>query len=181
MITHYTKYNFHKNTFCIFTKIDFELIQNLKINYKSKSGSSYIFTDEGVYRIANHWGRTSNCRWRLEGGEGTTNQKYAVGYARWSDFYDNDEVSNLFFILIDYSKKTAQFYHKNSGLYQDNFQLRNAKDTSKTIKIIHQVLQEQSWSKHLTFDDLDVLREQVCNQLQCSNLTFIQIKNKFMK
>jgi hypothetical protein len=33
----------------------------------------------------------------------------------------------------------------------------------------------------LTFDDLDVLREQVCNQLQCSNLTFIQIKNKFMK
>jgi hypothetical protein len=105
----------------------------------------------------------------------------AVGYARWSDFYENDEMSNLFFILIDYTKKTAQFYHKNSGFYQDNFQLRNAKDTSKTIKIIHQVLQEQSWSKHLTFDDLDVLREQVCNQLQCSNLTFIQIKNKFMK
>ena len=62
----YNKTNFHKHTFCIFKEVDFETIQNLKPNYKSKSGSSYFFTDQGVYRLSNHWGRAANCKWRLE-------------------------------------------------------------------------------------------------------------------
>ena len=51
MTKSYNKYNFHNHTFCIWNEVDFDKIKELKINYKSKSGSSYIFTEIGVYRI----------------------------------------------------------------------------------------------------------------------------------
>ena len=62
----YNKTNFHKHTFCIFQEVDFELIKNLKLNFKSKSGSSYYFVENGVYRLSNHWSRVANCKWRLD-------------------------------------------------------------------------------------------------------------------
>lgn len=177
----YNKYNFHKNTFCIFKRVDFDVIKDIKVDYKSKSGSSYIYTDKGVYRIANHWGRASDCRWRLEGNQPLKNQIYSVGYADWSDFFENDEISKLFFVHIDYVHKKAAFHHKKSNLWEEKYCLRNANETAKTIKIIHQVLTEENWSKYLQYDDLEQLRIEVCTYLQCSNLSFIQIKNKYLK
>ena len=61
----YNKNNFHKHTFCEFTEVDATTISNIEWHYKSKSGSGYCFTEQGVYRISNHWGRAANCRWRL--------------------------------------------------------------------------------------------------------------------
>ena len=43
MLPLYNKYNFHNNTFCIWNQVDFEIIEKLKINFKSKSGSTLIF------------------------------------------------------------------------------------------------------------------------------------------
>lgn len=177
----YSKYNFHKNTFCIFKEVDYDVIRNLKIDFKSKSGSSYIFSETGVYRISNHWGRASDCRWRLEGVKQIKNQQFSVGYADWSDFYENDEVSNLFFIEIDYENKKAHFHHKKSKLYIDKFCLRNAKEVSKTIQIIHQILLEDNWAKYLEYNDIDELRREICSSLQCNNIPFIILKNKYIK
>ena len=177
----YSKYNFHKNTFCIFKEVDYDVIRNLKIDFKSKSGSSDIFSEAGVYRISNHWGRASDCRWRLEGVKQIKNQQLSVGYADWSDFYENDEVSNLFFIEIDYENKKAYFHHKKSKLYNEKYCLRNAKEVSKTIQIIHQILLEDNWAKYLEYNNIDELRREICLCLQYNNIPFIKLKNKYIK
>ena len=61
----YHKNNFHSHTFCEFVAVESLPKIFSTPNYKSKSGSSYFFTEEGVYRSSNHWGRAANCRWRL--------------------------------------------------------------------------------------------------------------------
>jgi hypothetical protein len=177
----YNRYNFHKNTFCVFKKVDFSLIKDCKIDYKSKSGSSYVYTEKGVYRIANHWGRASDCRWRLSGDHQYKNQFFSVGYADWTDFYENDEVSKLFFVEIDYGNKKATFHHRKSPLYNESYCLRTANETSKTIKIIQQVLTDDAWAKYLDYDDLDTLRVTFCSLLQNSNQSFIDIKKMYLK
>ncbi len=93
--SHYHKYNFHKHTFCVWQEVIPDAIIESKINYKSKSGSQYIFTETGVYRISNHWGRAANCRWRLESLKDYKNQQTKIGFALWTDFYNNDENSKL--------------------------------------------------------------------------------------
>jgi hypothetical protein len=177
----YTKYNFHKNTFCIFKEVGYDLVKDIRIDYKSKSGSSYIYTENGVYRIADHWGRASDCRWRLEGLKEIKNQQFSVGYAEWKDFHENDEVSQLFFIDIDFENKKAHFHHKKSKLFEEKYFLRNANEVSKTLRIIHQILKEESWAKYLEYKDIDVIRFEICTSLQCSNDTFLKIKNKYIQ
>ena len=71
----YHSKNFHKHTFCLWTEVsqtDFDL---QKPQFISKSGSEYYFTEKGVYRISNHWGRAANCRWRLITDSEYKNQK----------------------------------------------------------------------------------------------------------
>lgn len=177
----YTKYNFHKNTFCIFKEVEYDLVKNFRIDYKSKSGSSYIYTENGVYRIADHWGRAADCRWRLESSNDFKNQKMSVGYANWIDFHENDEETNFYFILIDFKNKKAHFHHKNTMMYEEKYFLRNAKEVSKTMRIIHQILKEESWAKYLEYKDIDVIRFEICTSLQYSNVSFLKIKNKYIQ
>jgi hypothetical protein len=94
----YNQNNFHKHTFCLWKEVspaDFEV---QKPQFKSKSGSEYYFTTEGVYRTSNHWGRAANCRWRLVSQGNYKSQHTIVGFAKWTDFYPNDETAKLFFI-----------------------------------------------------------------------------------
>lgn len=180
MTKSYNKYNFHNHTFCIWNEVDFDEIKELKINYKSKSGSSYIFTEIGVYRISNHWGRASNCRWRLNSSVNYKNQKETVGFAKWIDFLPNDETSKLFFITINFEIKLVDFFHKNSSEYDGKAILRNANQTSKVIQNIKIVLNETSWAKHLKFEDLDVLRNEICLELINSEKSLVEIKRNFI-
>jgi dynactin complex subunit len=117
----------------------------------------------------------------LESSNDFKNQKMSVGYANWIDFHENDEVSHLFFILIDFVNKKAHFHHKNTMMYEEKYFLRNANEVSKTLRIIHQILKEESWAKYLEYKDIDVIRFEICTSLQCSNDSFLKIKNKYIQ
>lgn len=175
----YNQNNFHKHTFCLWTEVsvaDFELQQP---QFKSKSGSEYYFTDEGVYRTSNHWGRAANCRWRLVTLGNYKSQHTKVGFAKWTDFYPNDETAKLFFIQVDFEQKSVEFYHKDMPLYDGKAILRNATQTAKTIKSIKQVLNEEDWAKYLVYEDLEELKRDVVKQLVNLDLEFGSIRKKY--
>lgn len=175
----YSQKNFHKHTFCLWQEVSFDDIKGLDKNHNSKSGSGYIFVENGVYRISNHWGRVANCRWRLLPLENYKNQQTKVGFASWNDFYMNDEVSKLFFINVDFATNEIHFFHQLSEKYDGKKTLRTASETSKTIKIIKEIMTETSWSKHLEFDDLNVLRKEVIFKLLHTDNSFATIKKDY--
>jgi hypothetical protein len=178
MKTYHSK-NFYKHTFCLwkeFSQADFEL---QKPQFKSKSGSEYFFTEVGVYRISNHWGRAANCRWKLIPLSEYKNQQTKIGFAKWTDFYPNDEMATLFFIQVDFEQVTVDFFHKDMPLYKGKAILRNASETAKTIKTINQILNEEDWAKYLKYESIETLRINLVNELIFTNLTFNELKKKY--
>ena len=176
----YNSNNFHKHTFCLWKEVsqtDFELQQP---QFKSKSGSEYYFTEVGVYRISNHWGRAANCRWRLIPLTNYKNQHTKIGFAKWTDFYPNDETANLFFIQVDFENKTVDYFHKEMPFYDGKAVLRNTSETTKTIKNIKQVLNEEDWAKYLVYEDLEVFRREIAEQLVNTKVDFLTIKKKYL-
>lgn len=158
----------------------FSEISSLKISYKSQSGSEYIFTAAGVYRISNHWGRVANCHWRLIPLTQFKNQDIIVGFANWTDFYSNDDTSKLFFIKADFETGLVNFYHKLSLENQEKVVLRNAKETAKTIQTIRKVLTETDWAKYLQYADLIILRKEIVNELVNSEKSFLEVKKAYL-
>lgn len=175
----YNRFNFHKHTFCDFTEVSQNSISELKLAYTSKSGSSYYFTEEGVFRVSNHWGRAANCRWRLISNEEKVNQYKRVGFANWADFFPNNETERLFYIEIDWEDKSVAFQHKNNSSYNNEI-LRNASETAKRIKQIKEILKDDSWVKYLEIDDVEITRKDICNQLIATNKTLHEIKQEYL-
>lgn len=175
----YNKFNFHKHTFCVFKEVPISEIETLQPHHKSSSGSTYYFTEAGVYRVSNHWGRAANCRWRLESDRKNVNQSMKVGYANWTDFYPNNEQENLFYIEVDWETNEVTFQHKANPKYDGKAQLRNASETAKVIRTLNEVLTTDTWAKYLTFNDINELRREVVHLLITSNASFIEIKRKY--
>jgi hypothetical protein len=171
----YNKFNFHKHTFCLFQQVEDSAVADLKLGYKSASGSAYYYSEIGVYRKSNHWGRTANCRWRLITNADYKNQTEIVGFARWTDFYPNNDTEKLFFIEINEAKNEVQFNHKNHPNYAHQI-VRNASDTAKRIKEIKNVLQTTSWAKHLIFDDFEEIKRKMLTELSNTNESFVNLK-----
>jgi hypothetical protein len=204
----YNKTNFHKYTFCIFKEVDVDAIKDLKLNYKSKSGSCYYFVDNGVYRLSNHWSRVANCKWRLVSSSDVTlsavevpNSKNAslvhaepsqstvevansnrtkLGYANWSDFYSDNDVDKIYFLEADYDSKTVNFYHKQSSNYSSNKVLRSSSETTKLIKQIRTLFEETAWAKYLNEDNIDILRKEIIEELIHSNQSFQEIRRRYL-
>lgn len=177
-IKKYTRFNFHKHTFCDFKEVSNDAISNLKLAYTSKSGSSYYFTEKGVFRVSNHWGRAANCRWRLISNEEKVNQSKRIGYADWTDFYPNNETERLFYIVIDWENKTVIFQHKLNPNFNNEI-LRSATETAKRIKQIKEILNDDNWTKYLEVDDLEIVRKDICGQLITTNKTLNEIKQQY--
>lgn len=178
----YNKTNFHKHTFCEFTEVDTVTIPNIDWHYKSKSGSGYCFTDEGVYRISNHWGRAGNCRWRLisnsraNSSSKINNSLHRIGYAKWTDFYPNNETENLFYVQVNFDTKEVTFQHKNNPNYDGKAVLRNASKTVKVIRQIKEILETDTWAKYLDFDHLEELRKEIILKLINTSMTLQTLK-----
>ncbi|MCB9426205.1 MAG: hypothetical protein H6584_04155 [Flavobacteriales bacterium] len=172
----YHKNNFHKYTFCVFQEVSLEDIEGLTLHYTSKSGSSYYVTKEGVYRKSNHWGRVANCRWRLKTLANDQISKTKVGYAKWADFYRDNESETLYFIEIE-SLENQEIYlqHKDHPSYTSQI-LRTGKETAKRIKTINEVLSSDQWAKYLDVDNLELTRKRVVEQLLDTNLSFQEIR-----
>lgn len=175
----YNKTNFHKHTFCIFQEVTFESITDLKPNFISKSGSSYYYTEQGVYRQSNHWGRAANCKWRLV-SNGISMERTKVGYASWSDFYPDNDQEKLYFIEVDYSNQSAQFNHYKSDKFTKDKVLRTAAETTKLIKQIRVLLEENAWAKYLKHESIEVLRKEIIDQLITTNRTLQELKKEYL-
>lgn len=175
----YNSNNFHKHTFCLWKEVSLADFEIQKPQFKSKSGSEYYFTDEGVYRTSNHWGRAANCRWRLVTLGNYKSQHTKVGFAKWTDFYPNDETAKLFFIQVDFEQKSVDFYHKDMPLYDGKAILRNANETAKTIKSIKMVLNEEDWAKYLVYEDLEELRREMVIKMIYDGMNFAELRKNF--
>jgi hypothetical protein len=155
--------------------VEKDAVLDLKLGYKSASGSEYFFTESGVFRKSNHWGRAANCRWRLITNSDYKNQMESVGFANWTDFYPNNETEKMFYIEVNEAKNEVYFNHKNNPNYTNQL-LRNASDTTKRIKEIKVILQSNLWAKHVLFDDFVEFRTKMLVELSNTNESFVNLK-----
>ena len=180
-IKSYNKLNFHKHTFCIFKEVAFESISDLKMNYKSKSGSSYYFVENGVYRLSNHWSRVANCRWRLEVNSNNqipNSNRIKLGFAEWKDLYPDNDFEKLYFIEIN-ADNEVNYFHKNGSNYSNQI-LRTTSETTKVIKQIRTLLEETAWAKYLKEENIEILRKQIIEQLISTNQSFQEIRRSYL-
>lgn len=175
----YTKTNFHKHTFCIFQEVSRDSIKGLLPNFNSKSGSSYYFTDNGVYRFSNHWSRVANCRWRIEKNlEVINSKKEKLGFAEWSDFYPDNDFEKLYFIKLNQNNE-VNYFHKNNVNYSNQV-LRTSAETTKLIQQIRVLLNESAWTKHLKNENIELVRTEIIEKLITSNKTFQEIRRDYL-
>lgn len=181
--TKYNRTNFHKHTFCIFHEVEVTVLGSLQLNYRSKSGSSYYFTEDGVYRLSNHWSRVANCRWRLQENsklKKENSNRIKLGFARWNEFYPDNEFEKLYWIQVDFDQKTATFHHKNSPNYSKEKVLRTANETAKVIKQIRLLFIENNWAKYLQPMNSEDLRKEIILQLVETNQSFNEIRRNYL-
>lgn len=174
----YNATNFFKHTYCEWKEVSIEEIKEKKPSYQSEKGSRYFFSDKGIFRYSNHWGRVANCRWKLI-SEKKESQCYYVGYASWSSFYPNDERENNYVINVNFLQKNVTFEHYAS-LNDSNAFRRNAKDTAKRIVEIKKVLLSDDWYKYITHPEIEEVRKYLINGLINSNKSLLDLKRAFL-
>jgi len=176
----YTRTNFHRHTFCVFQEVALDTVSNCTIDYKSKSGSQYYFTEAGVYRLSNHWGRAANCKWRLQSSFPANTSRTKVGYANWSSFHADNDHEKLYFIQVNWDSQTVNYLHKDSPEYQDRFLLRTASETTVLIKNIRHLLTTDGWAKHYQTNSISDLGKQIIEKLITSNQSLAEIKREIL-
>lgn len=147
------------------------------IHFKSKSESQYSYTEEGVYRYSNHWGRVANCRWKLHSEEKIKNQKHYLGFAKWSDFYPMDENKKLFSISVNFETHRVNFHHQQE--LKDGF-LFSLHDAQIRVKQIRRLFKEDHWARHFN-KDIKELRKTMSSKLINSNKSLQQIKSEIIQ
>ena len=86
----------NKDTFYIATQADWKLEKVMTLreafllkqtfDYVSPSGSAYKYTEEGVYRISNHWlHNVASCNWTIDGSF-YNESRPLLGFCKWADF-----------------------------------------------------------------------------------------------
>jgi len=170
--------NSFKNTFCVFHEVLPDEIEGLKKQFESKSGSTYYYTEAGMYRVSNHWGRLANSKWRLIAMESETPSKTKIGFAAWSAFYPDNAEEKLYYIEADFDKNTVTYQHKKNPDYDNKSVLRTSFETTKRIKQIRNLQQLTSWAKHFDYENIDVLRKQIINELIFTEKSLEEIKRQ---
>ena len=168
--------NSFKNTFCVFTEEGLDKIKGLRLQFQSKAGSSYYYTDRGMYRVSNHWGRLANSKWRLVQMVPESLSKYKVGFAPWENFYPDNTIEELYYLEVDYINNTVNYQHKKNPAYDKKAVLRTSFETSKRIKQVRNLFNLVSWAKYYEYEDLDILRKFIIDQLIFTTKTLEEIK-----
>lgn len=140
----FNRSNFHKSTFCIFKESE---TPDRAPEYTSSSGSQYWFSDEGVFRKSNHWGRAAKCKWRLVTNSGKAS-RLKSGFADWSGFARDNEYEKLYFLRSDVN--SVHYFHKDVSDYKDEF-LRTSGDTMKRIRQIRNYLKNGEVSESVLY------------------------------
>ena len=170
--------NSFKNTFCVFYEASLDSIHGLELQYDSKSGSKYYYTKVGMYRLSNHWGRLANSKWRLEPLEPATGAKIKLGFSLWTNFYADNALDELYYLEVNYLKKTVNYQHKMNPNYDKTAVLRTSFETTKRIKQIRNLFTLTSWAKYFDYDKLDTLREKIIGELIYTNKSLEDIKRE---
>ena len=162
----YNKNNYYRNTYAVYKEINALDLPFEKWHYTSKSDSAYYYTTEGVYRKSNHWGRAAKCRWVLESGNEiyVSKGRERIGFANWTDFYDNNESTKAYFVKVDYKNKTVTYDHKSRDT-SENTIYRTAKETQKVIQKVKRLLTKDNWAKYYDYEDLELLRKELIESL----------------
>jgi hypothetical protein len=166
--------NFFKHTLCEFTQVD-DFLFPKNTNYKSKSESSYFYTEEGVYRKSNHWGRVSNCRWKLISDDTYKNQQTVIGFAKWTGFYPINSLEKIFFISVDFDTKTAII---QSNKEKTTNYLFSFSEAQKRIKQINHLFKDDKWAKYYDLK-IEVLHFKIISEFINSNKTLQEIKKEY--
>lgn len=172
--------NAFKNTFCVFTEVSMELIEGLEPDFKSESGSRYFYTDKGMCRLSNHWGRLGNSKWRLIETGINDSSKTKLGYADWNEFYPDDKYELLYYLDVDFDTKNVLYQHKLNKRYDKKAVLRTADDTMKRVRQARNILQLTNWANYFNNSDIEKLRELIVTDLIYTNLTLDEIKRKYI-
>ncbi len=168
----YNRHNFHKNTFCVFREVPVAEIANQTPGYKSKSGSSYYFSPDGVYRLSDHWGRAARCKWRLEPMPQPARGK-RLGFAHWSSFHRDNETEKLYY--IEWSGSGVTFRHLDEKDYNGQL-VRTASQTMRRIRQVRDLLADDSWMRYYPMHDAAALQQSVVGAMIASDEPLARIK-----
>jgi hypothetical protein len=164
-----------KNTFCIFIEVALSEIEGLQVSYKSDAGSTYFYTEKGMFRLSNHWGRLANSKWRLVANEVVMDSKFKLGFATWDSFYPDNNDEKLYFLEYDSKTNTINYQHKKSNTFDGKPILRTTFGTAKRIKQARNILTLTAWAKYYE-TDIDVLRTEIIHELIFTEKTLDEIK-----
>jgi len=167
-----------KNTFCVFYQRDLSEIKQKKSDFESESGSAYFYTEIGMYRLSNHWGRLANSKWRLVSNSDVNDSKVTLGLANWNDFYPDNKTEALYYLDFDLVKREILYQHKNNPNYDGIAILRTSEETMKRIKTARNILNLTNWAKYFDDWDIEELRSIVINKLIHTNSTIEEIKKE---
>ena len=168
-----TKFNFHKHTYCEFERVDITFFKDKSPHYKSKSGSLYLYSDEGVYRYSNHWGRVANCRWKIKGIENYKNQNYYVGYAHWTDFHPLNSTEKVFYLEVD-SKGEIKIVNTKEVKNTAPF-LMTLDFAHKRLKQIKVLYKDYKWATYYN-DNVELVRNKLIDKLINSDESLQDLK-----
>ena len=165
-----------KNTFCVFKEREVSDIIGKKTDFESESGSKYYYTEIGMYRLSNHWGRLANSKWRLVSENNATDSKVKLGFANWDDFYPDNKTDLLYYLDFNEVKMEILYQHRNNPDYDGIAILRTSDETMKRIKTARNILNLSNWAKYFDDWDIEELRIIIINGLIYTNKTIEQIK-----
>lgn len=170
----YSKLNFHKHTYCEYKIIDKDFFIDKPTHYKSKSGSQYYFTELGVYRYSNHWGRVGNCSWKINNVKDYKNQNYYIGYAGWKDFFPLNSSEKLFYLKVDFSTGKAKICIKKEHEISSRF-LMNIDLATKRLKEIKILFKDYKWATYYS-SNIELVRRQLVYKLLESDTSILELK-----
>lgn len=175
----FDKHNFFRYTYCEFKMQDIDFFKEKVAHFQSKSGSYYFYTDKGVFRYSNHWGRVANCRWKLIANENYKNQQYHLGFAKWTDFFHLNDNDKLFYILVDFELKKVNFQHIGNSNKNDQI-LFTALEAQKRVKLIRKLFSEDKWARYYN-TELDILRKEIITDYISTSKSLTAIKQLYKR
>ena len=174
----FNRFNFYRFTYCEFVEANMEIIAEKTADFESSCNSTYYYTDEGVYRLADHWGRVANCRWKLKMKKGSKNQKFHLGFAKWSAFLPINDHDRLYYIAVDTNSGKVSFSHYGNDM-DTNLYLFTASDAQKRVRQIRNLYESDKWARYYDMD-LEVLRKSLVQELISSDKTLAAIKRSLV-
>lgn len=165
-----------RNSFCIWTEVDLQEIQDQNPQYISQSGSQYFYLHDGVYRLSDHWGRAANSKWRLTPMNNEL-RKIRLGFANFTDFHKDNLHEKLYFIEVDFKNQLVFFNHMNNKKPNCMAILRTATETTKSIRKIRKLIENQSWTRHFVDDKI---LEKVILEIINTDRPVLEIKKMFL-